>query len=150
MLEQLASLASVISALAVVLSVVYAAVQIRQNTRAVTASAYQQVVNSFAEISFEIAKNRNLADLYIRGGRDFKSLGEVERAQYSLMLLSFLRRAENVVFQSTSHVLTDEHWSGIRTSIKAILAPPGARTCWSEIQERLNPQFRTFVTSLID
>ena len=114
-----------------------------------TAAAFQQVVNSFAQISFEIAKERSLADLYIRGGKDYRSLDEIERAQYSLVLLSFLRRAENVLFQSTSHVLTGEHWSGIRTSIKAILAPPGARACWSEIQDRLNPEFRGFVASLI-
>lgn len=149
MLERLGSLASVISALAVVVSVIYAAVQIRHNTRAVTSSAFQQVVNSFAQISFEIAKDRELASLYIRGGRDFNSLDEVERAQYSLMLLSFLRRAENVLFQSTSHVLNGEHWSGIRTSIKTILDPPGARSCWREIQDRLNPEFRGFVESLI-
>jgi hypothetical protein len=149
MLERLAALASVISALAVVLSVVYAAVQIRHNTRAVTGAAFQQVVNSFAEISFEIAKDRKLAELYLRGGRDYRSLDEVERAQYSLMLLSFLRRAENVLFQSSSHVLTGEHWSGIRTSIAAILDPPGARACWSEIEGRLNPEFRSFVASLI-
>jgi hypothetical protein len=150
MLERLASLASVISAFAVVVSVIYASIQIRHNTRAVTASAYQQVVNSFAEISFDIASNRGLADLYLRGGKDFRSLDEVERAQYSLMLLSFLRRAENVLFQSTTRVLTGEHWSGIRTSIKAILTPPGARACWSEINDRLNPHFRDFVTALID
>jgi hypothetical protein len=148
-LERLASLASVISALAVVVSVIYASIQIRHNTRAVTASAFQQVVNSFAEISFEIAKDRSLADLYIRGSRDFLSLDEIEQAQFSLMLLSFLRRAENVLFQSTTHVLTGEHWSGIRTSIKAILSPPGARRCWGEIQDRLNPQFRSFVDTLI-
>ena len=110
MLERLSSLASIISALAVVVSVIYASIQIRHNTRAVTAAAFQQVVNSFAQISFEIAKERSLTDLYIRGGKDFQSLDEIERAQYSLVLLSFLRRAENVLFQSTSHVLTGEHW----------------------------------------
>jgi hypothetical protein len=54
-LENLSALASIISALAIVASVVYASVEIRQNTRAVHASAFQQLVNSFAEISFEIA-----------------------------------------------------------------------------------------------
>jgi hypothetical protein len=149
MLERLASLASIISALAIVASVVYASIQIRHSTRAVTASAFQQVVNSFAEISFEIAKDRNVAELYVRGSRDFPALDEVERARFSLMLLSFLRRAENVLFQSRTHVLTGEHWSGIRSSIKAILSPPGARACWNQIQDRLNPEFRSFVASLI-
>ena len=148
-LENISALASVISAVAIVASVVYASVEIRHNTRAVRATAFQQVVNSFAEISFSIAKRAELVDLYLRAGRDYRSLPEVERAQYSLMLLSFLRRAENVLFQANTHLLMTEHWSGIRNSIKAILAPPGARACWSEIENRLNPDFRTFVASLV-
>lgn len=149
MLERLASLATVVSALAVVISVVYASIQIRQNTRAVRASAFQQVAISFAEISFEIGADRKLADLFICAGRDYVSLDEVERMQYTLMLLSFMRRAENVMFQSSAHVLGSEHWSGIRNSIKLILAPPGARSCWAEIQNRVNPEFREFVQALI-
>jgi hypothetical protein len=148
-LANLSAVASVISALAIVASVVYASMEIRQNTRAVRASAFQQVVDSFAEISFEIAKKTELVDLYLRAGRDYASLPEVQRAQYSLMLLSFLRRAENVVFQANTHLLMTEHWSGIRNSIKAILAPPGARACWRETENRLNPDFRAFVAALI-
>jgi hypothetical protein len=150
LLEQLAWLASVVSAIAIVISAVYAAsIQIRHNTVAVRASAFQQVVNSFAAISFDIAKDKTLVELYLRAGKDYPSLGEVDRAQYSLMLLSFLRRAENVLFQSSTHMLHTEHWSGIRESVKAILTPPGARVCWSEIKNRLNPEFRAFVDSLI-
>ncbi len=149
LLEQLAWFASIVSAIAIVVSAIYASIQIRHNTLAVRASAFQQVINSFAAISFDIAKDKSLVELYLRAGREFASLGEVERTQYSLMLLSFLRRAENVLFQSSTHMLQTEHWSGIRDSIKAILAPPGARACWSEIKSRLNPDFRAFVDSLI-
>ncbi len=148
-LENLARFASIVSALAIVVSAVYASIQIRHNTRAVRASAFQQVINSFAAISFDIAKDEKLVDLYLRAGRRFESLSEVERTQYSLMLLSFLRRAENVLYQSNTHHLTSEHWSGIRNSIKAILTPPGARACWMEIEDRLNPDFRAFVASII-
>jgi len=148
-LEQLASLSSTISAVALIISVIYASIQIRHNTRAVLASAFQQVVNSFAEISFEIAKDKNLVDLYLRAGKDFASLGELERAQYSLMLLSFLRRSENVFFQTEIHMLHSDHWFGIRNSIKTIVSPPGARDCWNEIKDRLNPKFASFIGSLI-
>lgn len=59
LLEQLASLASVVSAVAVVASVIYASLQIRHNTLAVRASSFQQVVNSFAAISFDIAMGQS-------------------------------------------------------------------------------------------
>jgi hypothetical protein len=148
-LQEFAWLGATMSGVGVLASIVYVSIQIRNNTRAVRASAYQQVVNSFAAISFDIAKDKNLVDLYLRAGRDFASLSELERAQYSLMLLSFLRRAENVFFQTEFHLLHTEHWSGIRDSIKAIVASPGARTCWSEIKNRLNPEFRVFIDRLI-
>jgi hypothetical protein len=148
-LEDLAKFASVVSALAIVTSAIYASIQIRHNTRAVRATAFQQVVNSFAEISFDIARDKELVDLYLRGGREYPTLTELERARYSFMLLSFLRRAENVLFQSSTHLLVGEHWAGIRNSIESILAPPGARACWSEIENRMNPDFRAFVASII-
>jgi hypothetical protein len=148
-LQEFAWLGATMSGIGVLASIIYVSIQIHNNTRAVRASTFQQVVNSFAAISFDIAKDKNLVDLYLRAGRDFVCLDEVERAQYSLMLLSFLRRSENVFFQTEIRTLYKEHWSGIRESVKAVMASPGARTCWSEIQGRLNPQFRGFIGRLL-
>jgi hypothetical protein len=147
-LQDLASLSTALSGIGVIFTVIYAALQIRNNTREVRATAFQQVVNSFASISFDIAKDRTLSDLYLRGGRDIKALDDVEHAQYTLMLLSFLRRAENVFFQTETHMLHEQHWFGIRESTRAVMAPPGARACWAEIRTRFNPQFAEFVDEL--
>ncbi len=64
-----ASIASLLSAVTLVVSVFYVSIQIRHNTRAVRASAFQQVVDSFAGISLDIAKDKSLVDLYLRGGQ---------------------------------------------------------------------------------
>src|ERR1700712_5276543 len=109
-LQEFAELGAALSGVGVIASIIYVSIQIRHNTRAVSASAFQQVVNSFAAISFDIAKDRGLVDLYLRAARDFGSLEEVDRAQYSLLLLSFLRRAESVYFQTEFHMLQTEHW----------------------------------------
>jgi hypothetical protein len=148
-LKEFSELGATMGGVGVIVSVIYVSIQISHNTRAVRASAFQQVVNSFAGVAFDLARDKNLVDLFVRGGRDFASLGEVERAQYSLMLLSFLRRAENVYFQTEIRMLQTQHWSGIRDSIKAIIASPGAQTCWGEIKNRLNPEFRAFIDELI-
>ena len=148
-LDEWAKISSVVSALALIISVIYASIQLRRNTRAVVASAFQQVINSFAQISFDIAKDKHLTALYVRASRDFAALNDVERAQYSLLMLSFMRRAESVFFQTELHLLDDEHWFGIRDSINAILGPAGARTCWAEIKNRLNPKFFAFIDALI-
>ena len=120
-LQQPAELGGAMGGVGVVASIVYVSIQIRHNTRAVRASAFQQVVNSLAAISFDIAKDRNVVDLYLRARQNFSALSHVERAQYSLMLMSFLRRTENVFFQTEIRMVENEHWSGIRESIPGLL-----------------------------
>lgn len=148
-LQDLAAFSTALSGLGVIFTVIYAAVQIRNNTREVRATAFQQVVNSFASISFDIAKDKSLSELYLRGGDEFGALNDVERVQYTFMLLSFLRRAENVYFQTESHTLNEQHWFGIRESTRAVMESFGARACWSQIRNRFNPQFAGFVDELV-
>ncbi|MDB5546125.1 MAG: hypothetical protein JWO64_3274 [Hyphomicrobiales bacterium] len=147
-LQDLAAFSTALSGIGVIFTVIYAALQIRNNTREVRATAFQQVVNSFAAISFDIAKDKTLSALYLRGGRDLKGLDEVEQAQYMFMLLSFLRRAEAVFFQTETHNLHEQNWFGIRESTKSVMASAGARACWSEIRTRFNPQFAEFIDEL--
>jgi len=147
-LQEFAYLGTATSGLGAILTFLYAGFQIRRNTVALRASTIQQVVNSFAAISFDIGKDRNLTDLFLRAANNFTSLNQVEQTQFSFMLLSFLRRAENVYFQSTIRSLNDQHWSGIRESVKAVMINPGARTCWNEIKDRFNPEFAAFVDGL--
>jgi hypothetical protein len=50
---------------------------------------------------------RGFGVIATRAGRDSSALGDVERAQYNFRLLSFLRRAESLYFQSESRTLRD-------------------------------------------
>jgi hypothetical protein len=149
LLQQLAWLGAAMSGVGVMFSLIYFAIEARHNTRAVRASAFQQVINSFAGMSFELARDKNLIDLLVRGWRDFAALDEVERTQFTYMMISYLRRAESVFFQTEIHTLHSEHWSGIRNSLQAIMTPPGARDCWSGMKDRMNPEFRNFIDKLI-
>jgi hypothetical protein len=73
-LQQLAWLGAAMSGVGVMLSFVYFATEIRHNTRAVRAAAFQQVINSFAGVSFDVARDRSLVDLLVRASRDFSAL----------------------------------------------------------------------------
>jgi hypothetical protein len=148
-LEQFAWLGAAMSGVGVMLGLVYFSIELRHNTRAVRASAFQQVVNSFADVSLELAKDRRLVDLFVRAAKDYGSLDEIERTQYTYMILTYLRRAESVFFQTEIHMLSSEQWSGIRSSIKAVLTPPGTRICWGEVKNRFNPEFRDYIDKLI-
>jgi hypothetical protein len=113
-LQEFAELGATMSGVGVLVSVIYVSIQIRNNTRAVRASAFQQVVNSFADVSLALATDKRLVDLFVRAAKDYASLDEIERTQYTYMIVSYLRRAESVFFLTEIHMLNSEHWSGIQ------------------------------------
>jgi hypothetical protein len=149
-LEEWGWLGGLLGGVGIVISVVYLAAELRQNTRAIRLAAFQNVIDSFAGVSFDLARDRQLVDLFVRAAREFAMLDEVERTQYSYMMLSYLRRAEGLLFQTEIRVLQTDQWSGIRASIRAVLTPPGARHCWNEIKDRFNPRFREFIATILD
>ena len=97
-LQEFASLGAAMSGLGVMLGIIYFGIELHQNTRAVRVSALQQVINSFAGVSFDIARDRNLVDLFLRAGADYASLDDVERTQFSLMLRSYLATGRERAF----------------------------------------------------
>ena len=58
-LQEFAWLGAAMSGVGVLASIIYVSIQIRNNTRAVRASAFQQVVNSFAAIPSTLPRARN-------------------------------------------------------------------------------------------
>ncbi len=57
MADLVQAFASVIQTIAVIVSLVYVAVQIRDNTRAVRSQTYQSIISSYAEGAGEIQRN---------------------------------------------------------------------------------------------
>ncbi len=146
-LQDLGSIGEFVAAIATLLTLIYLAAQIRQNTRAVRSTAFQQVVDSFSEISLAMGLNPEVSEIFDRAREDPSSLDSGEQSRYRLILLSFFRRAESVFFQSEQGTLEAESWEGIRESLKVILRGQGGRQFWDENSHVFNSRFRTFVES---
>ena len=144
-LQDLGSIGEFVAAIATLATLFYLAMQIRQNTRALRAGTFQQVVDSFAVISESASHDRELLKVLVKIGQDPSSLSEVDELQYSMFLISFFRRGENIHFQYTQGALAPEEWEGIRNSLLAIFGSPVARAWWPENQYRFSEAFCEFV-----
>ena len=148
-LQELAQLAAVVGGIGVIVSFVYVAIQIRNNTRAVHAATIQQLVTAFAGQADELARNGELCDIILRGGDDFEALDRVEKARFRFQLLGHMRRVENAYLQHKLGMLKDQHWIGIRKGITRVLELPGAQTAWGLIKNRINPEFQGFIDKIV-
>ena len=94
-LNDLANLGQIIGAVAVVVSLIYVALQIRQNTNAVRSAAAQVVHEHFASWYHLLANDAELSQIAANGLRDYFSLSETEKARFIAMFMAFLSYSQN-------------------------------------------------------
>ena len=94
-LNDLANLGQVIGALAVVISLIYVAFQIRQNTAAIRSATAQSVHEHFAGWYNAFACDGSLSQIAINGLKDYGSLSETEKARFVALFMAFLSYGQN-------------------------------------------------------
>lgn len=149
MIETLGSLGSFIGGFGVVISVIYLAVQIRQNTKSLSSAAYQQIVTSISDWSREVAMDPAAVRIVSSGILGDNKLTAEELAQFDLLMVSLLRNYENVHFQYLSGALPGSSWSGWSSRILGTLNNPGALQWWQRQQGAYSQSFQTFVDQAI-
>jgi hypothetical protein len=139
--EAVGAIGEVVGALGVIATLGYLAVQIRQNTASVRASTAQAMFEASAGLHDLCAADSELGRIFLRGAEDQGNLKPGEQVRFHFLMMSFLRRLENIHHQGVSGRLHEDDWSGLRTSALGVLAQPGARAWWTENADRFNPKF---------
>ena len=130
MLEALGNLGDFIGGLAVIATLLYLAVQVRQNTQLLRANAL--AASSAANVSFNhlLGSDPAVARVFQLGLENFTSLPEEEQRQF-LSLLRGLFTAHEQIFQQYEYGLVDEEvWRQNRRIVLGVLALPHIRVWW--------------------
>jgi len=141
-LQDLGNLGEILGAIGVVVSLLYLAVQIRQNTRSVRASTYEAFSESFRDFRNLLLANERLGSVWGKGLRSRSALSEAERAQFDALLMNFLRGVEVSFYQQANGLLDDDYYQGWLDEALVIWSSPGPREWWSENSQFFNPEFR--------
>ena len=108
-LSTLGNLGSFISGVAVVVSLIYLAVQVRQNTRSVRAASFQALSESLSDRTLRLAEDADLHGIYTRGLRG-EDLSEQDSQRFGTILMSLLRVSSNPFVQYRAGFLTEDQW----------------------------------------
>jgi hypothetical protein len=109
-LNDRANLGQVIGAIAVVISLIYVAFQIRQNTNAVRSATAQTVHEHFAKWYHLVAADDKLAQIVPKGLRDYASLSEKERLRLVATFMAFLSYSQNAFLKWRQGLLAQPLW----------------------------------------
>ena len=84
--EAITAVGELVGAAAVLITLIYLAVQIRQNTEAVATSTYESVMTGFNEINVVVASHPGLASVLDRGCQNPSSLDAEAVVQFNFLL----------------------------------------------------------------
>ena len=145
-LEDLGNLGEFVGAIAVVASLIYLAVQVRQNTRSVRASTYQAVVSASADINAMIAQDETLARIFRLGLADVSELTDDERMRLDFFLGQWFNMFENLYLQREHGTIDAEFFDAKRDLILRWLSQPGLKKWWNNRSYMYARRFRDFVS----
>ncbi len=120
--DAVGAVGEILGAIAVFVSLIYIALQTRNNTKALRSSAFHQVRESFSQVSLAMAEDPDLAILVNSALKNDQSLTENDIIRYHSLLTTLVRRGESAYFQSSEGTLQMETWMGIKETLVSALS----------------------------
>ena len=103
-------MAEIVAAVAVVLSLLYVGAGVRQNTKAIEGTTFQEVVRASNEYLLAVVGDSALADIVIRAWTDPSQLTNAEKLRFFYYDRVRWRNMENAFLQHERGVLGDQEW----------------------------------------
>jgi hypothetical protein len=127
MITALAQLATVLVGIP---SLIYFAVQLREQTRERRQEAMNALTVQWGDLTRALHENAEFAALFLRGVHSFHDLDAVSKLRFSAFQDRFFKNFEGMHYSRREGVLTPELWSEIDRTMSDFLAYDGVRQWW--------------------
>lgn len=133
------------ASLAMTVSVIYLAIQVRHSTKATNSQTYQFATQALSEIAAIVGVSKDLSRIFVHGMADPESLDKEEYYQFSYLLISLFRRYENIFYQWQTGTIDEDFWSGHRNNLLWFYFQPGTQRWWNERRGGFSDRFFKFL-----
>jgi hypothetical protein len=140
-LTELAQIAEIIAAVAVVLSLIYVGKEVQSNTAAVRGAAMQAVATTDADALMTIAADATLSEIVRLGHLDHSQLSPPDAHRYKLFMTQFWLNYQNIYQQSELGLIDQSVWRSYVSIICRMAARQGAQDTWPDHASVLDPAF---------
>jgi hypothetical protein len=147
-LSDISQISQTLGSAAVVASLIFVGIQIRQNTKATRAESHRAVSEALNKVNLLWARNSEAARIWLSGMSDRPALTPEDRWRFDSMLRAYLHVCETMHTQAGlgagdfGIVVAEE--DGIRT----VFSSSSVREWWGENPFGFSPEFRKYVETL--
>ncbi len=139
-----------IGAVTVMVTLVYLVIQLKQNTRALKSSTFQQLGDVMARNWEVVITNPDMAALFLKASSGLDALEQKERLLFGAMATMLFRRVETVYTQESLGAIDTRLTEGFKQSSLSSLSHLGMREWWQQSQLAFRPEFVAWVNTELE
>lgn len=111
-------------------SIIYFAIQLREQTRERRQSAVNALAVQWGDLTKALHENAEFTALYLRGIQSFHGLDVVSKLRFSAFQNRFFKNFEGMYYSRREGILSPELWEEIERTMSDFLAYDGVRQWW--------------------
>ena len=148
-LERILQVGELVAAIAVIVSVVFVGIEIRQNSRAQVQATTQAAVSDYVGSLELMAGDPEFACLYTRAVQDFDGLDAADRLRFSAYYMSTYYQLQEMHRLAEEGAIDADTWSGFHSLLQETTRYPGVRQWFAVRRTWFSERFQTYVDELM-
>ena len=147
--EMLTALGQLATVFIGVPTVIYFAIQLREQTRERRQAAVNALTVQWGELTKALHENAEFTALFLRGVQSFHDLDAVSKLRFSAFQNRFFKNFEGMYYSRREGILSSELWEEIQRTMSDFLAYDGVRQWWETRKHWHTPAFVRVVDAII-
>jgi hypothetical protein len=146
--DAISAISQLVGSIAVVLSVLYLAVQVHRSTRVAKLATQDAATTALRDVTKPFMENAELERIWRVGLEDLGVLSVEERARFFHAAYQFLKAFETIHFHYAYGLMDQQLWIGWQGLLRHYVTAPGMAYYWKLRPEVFSDRFRSLVNSL--
>lgn len=145
--EAAGAVGEIIGALAVVISLLYLAMQIRTQVAQARLQAFHEMSRQFREVTALFA-NPDISDVFVRANKDFESMSDSELVRLIVLTTNLFRAWEEAFLEMRNGHLEAKVWEDLSRDYTQTMGAPSFGRIWQLRKQNYDPGFQVYVDNL--
>lgn len=149
-LSDLGALGEFISALVVMITLIYLAIQMRQNTSALKNGQTQQFQELNHDVLAPLINSRDVAEMWVKGGQEFSSLDVIDQQRMVFFEWRVISAWNHYYHMRQQNLIDDHFWRELVFIFQTVGTRQSMQEAWRVWRGAYLPGFKEFMDQYLD
>jgi hypothetical protein len=150
MLSDIASIATIVEAIFVMISVYFIWRELRENVKLTRASNNQSLVEISSPFNMQLIQDRQMAELWVSGAKKYTDMDDVDKYRYKSLLIWWLILHENIFYQYAENLLNRDTYMAWNADLDDFVNTQKLWLFWEDMKSNFQVDFSSHVSQITE